>query len=201
MLCLIGRLVVGWREALGLRDRASRAGRSRPLHTAAGVAAAATGGGRRRRLALRSSSGVSAFDRYIRSMTVALERMPKDLFLVGAVGIIQLCATLMIGHDQEGRESIDALAIALVLAGPAALYWRARAPVAVMIATLAPALAYWALDYPRGPIWLAAIVAFVSAVFMGRRVPAWILLAVARAGLVFIPPPLGGGGAPTLRQA
>ena len=134
-------------------------------------------------------------------MTVALERMPKDLFLVGAVGIIQLCATLMIGHDQEGRESIDALAIALVLAGPAALYWRARAPVAVMIATLAPALAYWALDYPRGPIWLAAIVAFVSAVFMGRRVPAWILLAVAWAGLVFIPQLVGDGDAPTVGKA
>jgi signal transduction histidine kinase len=144
---------------------------------------------------------VSAFDRYIRSMTVALERMPKDLFLAGAVGIIQLCATLMIGHDQEGRESIDALAIALVLAGPAALYWRARAPVAVMIATLAPALAYWALDYPRGPIWLAAIVAFVSAVFMGRRVPAWILLGVAWAGLVFIPQIVGDGDAPTVGKA
>jgi signal transduction histidine kinase len=144
---------------------------------------------------------VSAFDRYIRDMTVALERMPKDLFLAGAVGIIQLCATLMIGHDQEGREGVDALAIALVLAGPAALYWRARAPVAVMVATLAPALAYWALDYPRGPIWLAAIVAFVSAVFMGRRVPAWILLGVAWAGLVFIPQLVGDGDAPTVGKA
>jgi signal transduction histidine kinase len=144
---------------------------------------------------------VSVFDRYIRSTTVALERMPKDLFLAGAVGIIQLCATLMIGHDQEGRESVDALAIALVLAGPAALYWRARAPVLVMIGTLAPALAYWALDYPRGPVWLAAIVAFVSAVFMGRRVPAWILLAVAWAGLVFIPHLMNDGSAPTVGKA
>jgi signal transduction histidine kinase len=144
---------------------------------------------------------VSAFDRYIRNMTLALERMPKDLFLAGAVGIIQLCATLMIGHDQGGRESVDALAITLVLAGPAALYWRARAPVLVMIGTLAPALAYWALDYPRGPVWLAAIVAFVSAVFMGRRVPAWILLGVAWAGLVFIPHLVGDGSAPTVGKA
>jgi signal transduction histidine kinase len=144
---------------------------------------------------------VSAFDRYIRNMTLALERMPKDLFLAGAVGIIQLCATLMIAHDQEGRESVDALAIALVLAGPAALYWRARAPVLVMIGTLAPALAYWALDYPRGPVWLAAIVAFVSAVFMGRRVPAWILLGVAWAGLVFLPHLVGDASAPTVGKA
>jgi signal transduction histidine kinase len=144
---------------------------------------------------------VSAFDRYIRGTTVALERMPKDLFLAASVGIVQLSVTLMIGHNQDGREAIDALAVALVLAGPAALYWRARAPVAVMVATLAPALAYWALDYPRGPIWLAAIVAFVSAVFMGRRVPAWILLGVAWAGLVFIPQLVNNGSAPTVGKA
>jgi signal transduction histidine kinase len=144
---------------------------------------------------------VSAFDRYIRGTTLALERLPKDVFVVVFVGLIQLCGTLMIDQDQEGRASIDALAVALLLAGPAALFWRARAPVAVMVATLAPALAYWALDYPRGPIWLAAIVAFVSAVFMGRRVPAWILLGVAWAGLVFIPQLVGDESAPTVGKA
>jgi signal transduction histidine kinase len=144
---------------------------------------------------------VSAFDRYIRGTTLALERLPKDVFVVVFVGLIQLCGTLMIDQDQEGRASIDALAVALLLAGPAALFWRARAPVAVMVATLAPALAYWALDYPRGPIWLAAIVAFVSAVFMGRRVPAWILLGVAWAGLVFIPQLVGDESGPTVGKA
>jgi signal transduction histidine kinase len=144
---------------------------------------------------------VSAFDRYIRSTTLALERVPKDVFLAAFAGIVQLSATIMLAHDQEGRESIDALAVALLLAGPAALYWRARAPVAVMVATLAPALAYWALDYPRGPIWLAPIIAFVSAVFMGRRVPAWILLGVAWAGLVFIPHLVGDASPATVGKA
>lgn len=141
------------------------------------------------------------FDRYIRRTTAALERMPKDLVLAVVVGIVQLCATLMIEHEQSGREGIDALAIALVLAGPAALYWRARAPVAVMAATVAPALAYWTLDYPRGPVWLAAIVAFVSAVFMGRRLPAWILLGVTWAGLVFLPHFVDDAAAPTVGKA
>ena len=144
---------------------------------------------------------MSAFDRYIRSTTLALERVPKDVFLAAFAGIVQLSATIMLAHDQEGRESIDALAVALLLAGPAALYWRARAPVAVMVATLAPALAYWALDYPRGPIWLAPIIAFVSAVFMGRRVPAWILLGVAWAGLVFIPHLVGDASPATVGKA
>jgi signal transduction histidine kinase len=144
---------------------------------------------------------VSVFDRYIGGLAGALERMPKDLFLAGAIGLIQLCGTLMVEQEQTGREGIDALAVALLLAGPAALLWRARAPVAVMVATLAPALAYWALDYPRGPIWLAAIVAFVSAVFMGRRLPAWILLGVAWAGLVFIPHVVDDGSAPTVGKA
>jgi signal transduction histidine kinase len=144
---------------------------------------------------------VSVFDRYIRRTSMALERLPKDLFLGAFVGVVQLCTTLMVAHDQEGRAGMDVLAVALLLAGPAALYWRARAPVAVMVATLAPALAYWALDYPRGPIWLAAIVAFVSAVFMGRRLPAWILLGVAWAGLVFLPHLTNDDSVPTVGKA
>jgi signal transduction histidine kinase len=144
---------------------------------------------------------VSAFDRYIRSTALSLERLPKDLFVAVGVGVLQLAITLSVAHGQESREGLDALAVGLILAGPAALYWRARAPVAVMVATLAPALAYWALDYPRGPVWLAAIVAFVSAVFMGRRAPAWILLGVAWAGLVFIPQLVGDDSAPTVGKA
>jgi signal transduction histidine kinase len=144
---------------------------------------------------------LSVFDRYIRRTTMALERMPKDLFLAAFVGVVQLCTTLMVAHDQEGRAGIDALAVALLLVGPAALFWRARAPVVVMVATLAPALAYWALDYPRGPVWLAAIIAFGSAVFMGRRLPAWILLAVAWSGLVFLPHLVGDDSAPTVGKA
>jgi signal transduction histidine kinase len=144
---------------------------------------------------------VSVFDRYIRRTSMALERLPKDLFLAAFVGVVQLCTTLMVAHDQEGRAGMDVLAVALLLAGPAALYWRARAPVAVMVATLAPALAYWALDYPRGPVWLAAIVAFVSAVFMGRRLPAWILLGVAWAGLVFLPHLTNDDSVPTVGKA
>jgi signal transduction histidine kinase len=144
---------------------------------------------------------VSVFDGYIRRTSMALERLPKDLFLAAFVGVVQLCTTLMVAHDQEGRAGMDVLAVALLLAGPAALYWRARAPVAVMVATLAPALAYWALDYPRGPVWLAAIVAFVSAVFMGRRLPAWILLGVAWAGLVFLPHLTNDDSVPTVGKA
>jgi signal transduction histidine kinase len=144
---------------------------------------------------------VSVFDRYIRRTSMALERLPKDLFLATFVGVVQLCTTLMVAHDQEGRAGMDVLAVALLLAGPAALFWRARAPVAVMVATLAPGLVYWALDYPRGPIWLAAIVAFVSAVFMGRRLPAWILLGVAWAGLVFLPHLTNDDSAPTVGKA
>ena len=141
------------------------------------------------------------FDRYIRMTTVGLERVSKDLFVAVCVGILQLALTIWVAHEHDGHESIDALAVVLLLAGPAALYWSARAPVAVMVATLVPALIYMALDYPNGPVWLAAIVAFVSAVFMGRRLPAWILLGVAWAGLVLIPHLLNDGEAPTLAKA
>jgi signal transduction histidine kinase len=144
---------------------------------------------------------VSTFDRFIRSAALRLERLPKDVFLAAAVGIIQLSVTLTLAHNQEGRDSIDALAVILLLAGPAALYWYRRAPVAVMVATLVPALAYWTLDYPRGLVFLACVVAFVAAVLAGHRAAAWSTLFVAWAGVVWLPHLLGDAAAPTVSKA
>jgi signal transduction histidine kinase len=144
---------------------------------------------------------VSTFDRFIRSTALRLERLPKDVFLAAAVGIIQLSVTLTLAHNQEGRDSIDALAVILLLAGPAALYWYRRAPVAVMVATLVPALAYWTLDYPRGLVFLACVVAFVAAVLAGHRVAAWSTLFVAWAGVLWLPDLLGDAAAPTVSKA
>jgi signal transduction histidine kinase len=144
---------------------------------------------------------VSTFDRFIRSTALRLERLPKDVLLAAAVGIIQLSVTLTLAHNQEGRDSIDALAVILLLAGPAALYWYRRAPVAVMVATLVPALAYWTLDYPRGLVFLACVVAFVAAVLAGHRAAAWSTLFVAWAGVVWLPHLLGDAAAPTVSKA
>jgi signal transduction histidine kinase len=144
---------------------------------------------------------VSTLDRFIHSAALRLERLPKDVFLAAAVGTIQLSVTLMLAHNQEGREPIDALAVFLLLAGPAALYWHRRAPVVVMVATLVPALAYWTIDYPRGGGFLACVVAFVAAVLGGHRVAAWSLLLVAWAGVTWLPHLLDDAAAPTPSKA
>jgi signal transduction histidine kinase len=144
---------------------------------------------------------MSAADRLFRSASARLERVPKDAGLAVLVGLVQLGATIAAGHGQSGRESLDVLGIALLLAGPAALAARRRAPVAVLAIATATALAYWGLDYPRGPVMLAPIVAFVSAVLAGHRGAGWVSLVVAWVGFAWLPSLLGNADAPPVGKA
>src|SRR3546814_20985555 len=59
------------------------------------------------------------------------------------------------------------------------------------LATHSVVLAYLLLDYPRGPIFLSPLIAFFSAVLLGRRVGAWIVLAIGFVASVMLPPVLG----------
>jgi signal transduction histidine kinase len=144
---------------------------------------------------------VSTFDRFIQSTALRLERLPKDVLLVAVVAIAQICVTLTLAHGQEGRDGIDALAVLLLLAGPAALYWHRQAPVAVLVATIVPALVYWSVDYPRGLVFLACVIAFISAVLDGHRAAAWSLLALTWAGVVALPHLVGDAAEPTVSKA
>ena len=146
---------------------------------------------------------MSTFDRFFRSAALRLERLPKDAFVVGLVGVLQIGTTFYaaVAHGQEGREELDALAVLLLVAGPAALYWYRRAPVAVMVATLLPALAYWTLDYPFAAVFVAPVVAFIGAVLAGHRAAAWSLLAISWAGVLWLPPLAGNASAPTVSKA
>jgi signal transduction histidine kinase len=127
-----------------------------------------------------------------------LERVSKDALLAAVVGFGTLGVTLPWAHTQEGRESIDVLAVLLLVAGPAALLMRRRAPVAVLVLTTLPELAYWTLDYPRGPVMLATFVAFVGAVLDGHRAAAWTALVVAAPAFVWFPSLLGDAPSPPL---
>jgi signal transduction histidine kinase len=144
---------------------------------------------------------MSAADRLFNSASARLERAPKTAVLATLVGVIQLCATLGAAHGQEGHESLDALAIALVLAGPASLVWIGRAPIAVLAFTTATALAYWGLDYPRAPVMIAPTVAFVGTVLQGHRAIAWASLGVAWVGFAWLPSIVGDEAAPALGKA
>jgi signal transduction histidine kinase len=144
---------------------------------------------------------MSAADRLFHYASARLERVPKTAVLATVVGVIQLCGAFMAAHEQPDRVSLDALAIALVLAGPFALVWIRRAPVAVLAFTTVTALAYWALDYPRTFVMLAPTVAFVSAVLTGHRAVAWASLGVAWGGFAWLPSIVGHADAPTLGKA
>jgi signal transduction histidine kinase len=141
---------------------------------------------------------VSSLDRLVRSAGLRLERLPLDVSIAGGVAVLQLTCTALSARWQEGREPFDALGIALLVVGPLSLYWMRRAPLPVLAFTLATALAYWALDYPRGPAFIALTIAFAATVLAGRRRAAWLSAAAAWVGIAWLPGWVGDAPAPSL---
>src|SRR5918999_5010064 len=139
-------------------------------------------------------SGVSSLDQLVRSASLRLERLPLDATIAVGVAVFQVGVIASFAHMQDGREPLDVLGIGLLVAGPLSLYWVRRAPLPVLAFTLVTALAYWGLDYPRGPSFVALLVAFAVAVFSGHRAAAWLAAAGARGDFAGVPG--GGGGAP-----
>lgn len=103
-----------------------------------------------------------------------------------AVAFVQLVGSNGAAHNQPGRVHLDALAYVLLLAGPAMLPLRRRAPVFVAAGTAVAAAAYLALGYPFGPIFLSVVVAFFAAIGAGRRRAVLIIAGVVYAGELLI---------------
>jgi signal transduction histidine kinase len=118
-----------------------------------------------------------------------------------AVGAIQIVGTRFAALRQPERLDLDALALVLLAAGPIALFLRRRYPVLVLGFVLATTLGYSLLDYPRGPIFLALIVALVTAVMSGRRGAAVTSLVVGYFSFLWLPYLVGSEPSPTLGQA
>jgi signal transduction histidine kinase len=113
----------------------------------------------------------------------------RTSLIVDAVLAAGLAAFLTVGtyfasQGQPGRRPFDAGAIALVIAAAGALAWRRRQPVAVLGVVFGATLLYFVLGYAGGPIWLALIIAYFTAVVAGHRLPAAI---VAVAGFLVFP--------------
>jgi signal transduction histidine kinase len=107
-----------------------------------------------------------------------------DVAIALAVAFVQFTGTYFGSENQTDRASLDALAYALLAVGPVALLFRRRYPVAVLLVTFAATLTYWTTDYPRGPIFFALIIAFISAIMAGHRV---VGVAVAVTGWLAFP--------------
>ncbi len=125
----------------------------------------------------------------------------RGFLLPLAVAAIQIVGTHFAGLRQPERLDLEALGILLLAVGPAALILRRRYPASVLGFVLATTLGYSLLDYPRGPIFLALIVAFVTAVMSGRRVAAITSLVVGYFSFLWLPYLVGTDSSPTLGQA
>jgi signal transduction histidine kinase len=101
-----------------------------------------------------------------------------------AVALFQVVGSFGAADNQPERRAIDALALVLILAGPAALAVRDRWPLAALAVTLAVADIYIGAGYPYGPIFVSVVVALFSAVQVGHRRPAWVLAGLGFAGHV-----------------
>ncbi|MCU1426302.1 MAG: two component system sensor kinase [Actinomycetia bacterium] len=122
-----------------------------------------------------------------------------DVLVALVVGVFQVVGTFFASqHHQATRLSLSAFGLALVAVGPVALVVRRRYPAAVLAVTFASTLAYWAADYPRGPVFFALLVAFVNAVTQGRRPFAWALIPIGWASFLWLGPSLGRMPAPSL---
>ncbi len=100
------------------------------------------------------------------------------------IALFQVVGTFGASDEQPERRAVDALAIVLVLVGPAALAVRDRWPLAAVAVAAAAADVYIGLGYPYGPIFVSVVVALYAAVQAGHRRPTWYLAGFGFAGFV-----------------
>ncbi|MFF2553108.1 sensor histidine kinase [Nocardia sp. NPDC058058] len=93
-----------------------------------------------------------------------------DVLLALVVAAIQLGAGTLANEHQTGTRGLDLLGYALLAAGPLLLTVRRRYPEPVFYAVLAITSAYLLIGYGYGPVFLALVVAFLTA---GVRGPRW----------------------------
>ncbi|MGH3799617.1 MAG: sensor histidine kinase [Pseudonocardiaceae bacterium] len=129
-----------------------------------------------------------------------LRRLPAFVLPL-VIALAQLQGTRFAGFNQPERTPLDALAIALLVAGPVALLARRRYPVLVLGGVLTVTVAYYALDYPYGPAFLSVALALASAVLRGHRRLAWVGAGSAYVTLLVVQALPGGAPAPGLAPA
>jgi signal transduction histidine kinase len=122
---------------------------------------------------------------------------PVDIAIALAVGALAIGGTLFVGPYQSDRRALDAVALALLVAGATALVFRRRYPGGVLICTTGITLFYVLLSYPKGPNFLPIFVAYFTAMIRGRRLLVWAVLAAEFVLFPWLPYLLGNEPAPT----
>jgi signal transduction histidine kinase len=90
--------------------------------------------------------------------------------------VVTVAGTALAARHQHAHRDLDVGGYLLLLAAAACLLGRQRWPVAVLAGTFAATFSYLLLGYPGGPLWLPLIIAFGSALMLGRRVAAYTVL-------------------------
>jgi signal transduction histidine kinase len=124
----------------------------------------------------------------------------KDAAVAVLVGVVQLGATTAVAQHQHGipSRSLDLGGYLLLGVAAALLVWRNRYPAVVLPAVFGATLGYALLDYPRGPIYLALIVAFVHAILRGKRAVAYPILLVGYLSFTLLVAQVNGRDRPQL---
>jgi signal transduction histidine kinase len=107
-----------------------------------------------------------------------------DSALAGGLAAFVTVGTFFASENQPARRPFELGTVALIAVAAGALAARRRAPVAVLLVVFGAVLAYFAIGYANGPIWLAMIVGYVTAVLRGHRTAA---AAVAVIGYLLFP--------------
>lgn len=120
-----------------------------------------------------------------------------DVALALVIGAIEIAGMYIVAQTQPGHRALDALAFGLLAAGAAALVFRRRYPGWVLIFTNLITIFYLLQDYPKGPNFLPALVAFFTAVTQGHRFIAWAVLVAEFVLFPWLPYIIGNEPAPT----
>lgn len=103
-----------------------------------------------------------------------------------AVAAVTVVGTTFASRGQPLARPLDAVGIALLLAGPAALGVRRIQPVAALGLAAAALAVYLAVGYPFGPVFLAPVLALCAAVTAGHRVAAYTITGIVFAALLLV---------------
>ncbi len=129
-----------------------------------------------------------------------LRRLPVFVLPL-VIALAQLQGTRFAALGQPARTPLDALAVALLVAGPVALLARRRYPAPALGGVLTVTVAYYALDYPYGPAFFSVALALASAVLHGQRRLAWVGAGSAYITLLLVQALPGGAPGSGLAQA
>jgi signal transduction histidine kinase len=125
-------------------------------------------------------------------------RWRVDVAIALAVLVLQLTGTAIAARHQSARLSFTIGAAALLAIGPVSLLLRRRYPRVVLGVVFLTTLAYWVAGFPKGPVFFALIVAFVTVVLAGYRTLAIATVVTGWAAFSFLANLLGRGDHPTI---